>query len=139
MASSPGSAARCVPLKGRISRRRFIRSGTAAGTGLLLGRLTGRPAWARTDGPGILDPRSIPKHIRPLPIPPAMLRTSTLQSGGQLVDYYEIAVREFRQHILPARMGLESTKVWGYGSIDHPGTSTTRPSPSKPRGAGRCA
>jgi FtsP/CotA-like multicopper oxidase with cupredoxin domain len=38
------------------------------------------------------------------------------------VDYYEIAVREFRQHILPARMGLEPTKVWGYGSVNHPGS-----------------
>jgi bilirubin oxidase len=36
------------------------------------------------------------------------------------VDYYEIAVREFSQQILPAP--LPATKVWGYGSVNHPGT-----------------
>lgn len=35
-------------------------------------------------------------------------------------DYYEIAVRQFRQQILPE--GLPSTTVWGYGSVGHPST-----------------
>ena len=38
------------------------------------------------------------------------------------IDYYEIAVREFPQHILPASMGLEPTTVWSYGSVNHPET-----------------
>ena len=36
------------------------------------------------------------------------------------MDYYEIAVREFRQHVLPASMGLEPTTVWSYGSVNDP-------------------
>ena len=31
-------------------------------------------------------------------------------------------MREFRQHILPASMGLEPTRVWSYGSVNHPET-----------------
>jgi hypothetical protein len=36
------------------------------------------------------------------------------------VDYYEIAVRQFEQQILPA--DLPPTTVWSYGSVNHPGT-----------------
>ncbi|HTI68354.1 MAG TPA: multicopper oxidase, partial [Candidatus Limnocylindria bacterium] len=35
-------------------------------------------------------------------------------------DYYEIAVRQFRQQVLPA--GWPATTVWSYGSVNHPGT-----------------
>jgi spore coat protein A, manganese oxidase len=51
----------------------------------------------------------------PLVIPPAMPKTS----GGH-VDYYEIAVRQFQQQILPTPM--PSTTVWSYGSVNHPST-----------------
>jgi bilirubin oxidase len=34
------------------------------------------------------------------------------------VDYYEIAVRQFRQQILPT--GMPATTVWSYGSANHP-------------------
>ena len=40
---------------------------------------------------------------------------------GKPIDYYEIAVRQFQQHILPQSMGLPTT-VWSYGSINHPRT-----------------
>ena len=37
------------------------------------------------------------------------------------VDYYEIAVRQFSQHILPQSMGLAPRPtVWSYGSADCP-------------------
>ncbi len=73
---------------------------------------------------GTLDPMSIPKYQDPLIIPPAMPRTNQLtDSDGALVDYYEIAVRQFEQDILPASMGLPTT-VWSYGSVNHPGTIT---------------
>jgi bilirubin oxidase len=39
-------------------------------------------------------------------------------NGG--LDYYEIAVRQFQQQILPT--GLPMTTVWSYGSINHSGT-----------------
>jgi bilirubin oxidase len=36
------------------------------------------------------------------------------------VSYYEIAVRQFRQAILPT--GMPTTTVWGYGSLSAPGS-----------------
>ena len=42
-----------------------------------------------------------------------MPRAGILNSGGKLIDYYEISVRQFQQQILPA--GLPKTTVWGYG------------------------
>ncbi|HWQ56532.1 MAG TPA: hypothetical protein VN442_22790, partial [Bryobacteraceae bacterium] len=57
----------------------------------------------------------------PLVIPPAMPMTRTIVQRGQgPVDNYEIAVRQFRQQILPTNM--PSTTVWSYGSVNHPGT-----------------
>jgi bilirubin oxidase len=60
---------------------------------------------------GTLDPTTIPKYAAPLVDPPRMPRTPTPQPG---VDYYEIAVRQFQQQILPG--GFPQTTVWGYGS-----------------------
>jgi bilirubin oxidase len=48
--------------------------------------------------------------------PPAMPKTG-IRSGA---DYYEIAVRQFRQQILPN--GMPETTVWSYGSVNHAGT-----------------
>jgi spore coat protein A len=66
---------------------------------------------------GSLDPTTIPKYVDPLVIPPAMPQTKSMTKN---VDYYEIAVRQFYQQILPA--SFPATKVWGYGSANHPGT-----------------
>ncbi|HEX3034991.1 MAG TPA: multicopper oxidase [Thermodesulfobacteriota bacterium] len=52
----------------------------------------------------------------PLVKPPAMPRTRRIRG----IDYYEIAVRQFKQRILPK--GMPKTKVWSYGSVNHPGT-----------------
>jgi spore coat protein A len=69
----------------------------------------------------LLDPTSIPKYVDPLVIPPPMPITSVIkQKGGKNIDYYEIAVREFDQQILPSPM--PATTVWSYGSVNHPGT-----------------
>lgn len=65
---------------------------------------------------GTLDPTSIPKYATPLVVPPAMPRSES----DATVDY-QIAVRQFRQQVLPP--GLPMTTVWSYGSIDHPGTA----------------
>ena len=56
-------------------------------------------------------------YVRPLVIPPAMPKTP--RAGGP-IDYYEIAVRQFQQQILPT--GMPMTTVWSYGSVNHPGT-----------------
>ena len=70
---------------------------------------------------GSLDPTAIPKYQAPLVIPPAMPRTAKLNvRGGKNIDYYEIAVRQFAQQILPT--GLPATTVWSYGSLAAPGT-----------------
>lgn len=70
---------------------------------------------------GTLDPTSIPKFETPLVVPPAMPRSAVIsQQGGKTTDYYEIAVRQFEQQILPP--GLPATTVWSYGSLAAPGT-----------------
>lgn len=71
---------------------------------------------------GTLDPTYIPKYETPLVIPPAMPMTGTVKvKGGKNVEYYEIAVRQFGQYILPESMG-KMTTVWSYGSVQHAGT-----------------
>ncbi len=71
---------------------------------------------------GSLDPGLIPKYESELIIPPAMPRTSEIEGpNGEKIDYYEIALRQFKQYILPSSMGMTTT-VWSYGSIDRPGT-----------------
>jgi spore coat protein A, manganese oxidase len=68
-----------------------------------------------------LDPSTIPKFVRPLVIPPPMPRTEMLAGQGSgPIDYYEIAVRQLRQEILPPP--FQQTTVWSYGSVNHPGT-----------------
>ena len=70
---------------------------------------------------GTLDPTTIPKFVTPLVIPPAMPRTSVITAPQvKKTDYYEIAVRQFQQEILPAPLPM--TTVWGYGSLAAPGT-----------------
>ena len=58
------------------------------------------------------DPTTIPKYVDPLVIPPAMPMARP--------DYYEIAVRQFQQQILPSP--FHATTVWSYGVKGHPGT-----------------
>src|SRR5574341_1180992 len=104
-----------------LTRRKLLKYGVATGAGILLpwkglGLRTFRGARAVAAIPGgTLDPASISKYVMPLVIPPAMPKTA-----GGMVDYYEIAVRQFRQQILP--MTMPTTTVWRYGSVNHPGT-----------------
>src|SRR6266542_2947397 len=105
----------------RLTRRRFLRYGAAGGAALFVPwRFDDRaravtPGFARPTLPG----REIPKYRSPLIVPPAMPRTRRIRRPGTTpVDYYEIAVRQFHQRILPR--GLPRTKVWSYGSIHHP-------------------
>jgi len=103
-----------------ITRRRFIELGAAAGAGMLVPWKWGaRQVLAAIPG-GSLNPGAIPKYATQLVIPPAMPKTSTLVPKGGPVDYYEIAVRQFKQQILPD--SWPKTRVWSYGSATHPGT-----------------
>lgn len=65
---------------------------------------------------GTLPPKVIPKFVTPLVIPPAMPLANS--DGG--ADFYRIAVRQFRQQILPAPW--PRTTVWSYGAVDYPAT-----------------
>ena len=98
-----------------LSRRDFLK---LSGAGILSlyaashGKFTLR-ARATVPG-GTIDPTSIPKYQTPLLIPPAMPRAGKIkQKMDKNIDYYEIAMREFHQQILPTP--LPATKVWGYG------------------------
>ncbi|MFG2046895.1 multicopper oxidase family protein [Micromonospora sp. NPDC048935] len=98
-----------------VTRRRLLAAG-AAGSAAVLGSagwaVPGRAAAAVAP----LDAGDIPKYVTPLRIPPAMPTVATDPER----DTYEIAVRQFRQQILPP--GWPRTTVWGYGSTAHPGS-----------------
>jgi spore coat protein A len=100
-----------------LTRRRLLQVCGAAGMTMVVPLQFPGSAGAtvRRARAGILEPLTIPKYVTPLVIPPAMPPTTR---GA--VDYYEIAVRQFDQQILPP--GLPATTVWSYGSVNHPGT-----------------
>ena len=98
-----------------ISRRDFLK---LSGAGMLSlytatrGKFSLR-ARAAISG-GTLDPASITKYATALLIPPAMPRAGKVKvKGGKNIDYYEIAMRQFHEQILPS--GHPMTTVWGYG------------------------
>jgi spore coat protein A, manganese oxidase len=99
-----------------FTRRRILGAGVASGAALLLPPDIGL-SRVLAQATSTLDPRTIPKHVTPLVIPPAMPHTGTLRGG---IRYYEIAGRQFQQQILPNR--FPATAVWSYGSVNHPGT-----------------
>jgi len=109
-----------------FTRRRFIKIGAMAGSALLLPTKWMRRAWASIPG-GSLPPEGIPKFVQPLVIPPAMPRVGKLPVPmSKAINYYEIAVRQFQQQILPPPSavfsGLPKTTVWSYGAAGLPGT-----------------
>ena len=106
-------------MNGRLTRRSFLKVGIAGGAAVFIPRRIGNgrvpvvPSAAVANGL-LLDPLDIPKYATPLLVPPAMPRAGKVKvRGGRNVDYYELAVRQFEQQILPA--GLPKTTVWGYG------------------------
>jgi len=84
----------------------------------LFGFITVSGAIAQPLPGGTLDPTTLPKYVMPLFIPPEMPTSAT--PSGFTGRYYEIAVRQFEQQILPA--GFPMTTVWGYGSVTDPAT-----------------
>jgi len=68
-----------------------------------------------------LDPGAIPLYQDPLVIPPVIPREGKVKvKGGKNIEYYEIAVRQFQQQILPT--GMPTTTVWSYGAVGAPAT-----------------
>jgi FtsP/CotA-like multicopper oxidase with cupredoxin domain len=71
---------------------------------------------------GTLDPLSVPKYVTPLVIPPVM-------DNDGATDSYDLAVREFKQQILPGGIwntlngrsdSFAATTVWSYGPAADP-------------------
>lgn len=101
----------------RMDRRTFVKIVGATAGAFALGESFMKYihlADAQIQG-GSLDPTTIDKYVTKLVIPPEMPPTAV----GK-VKYYEIAVRQFQQQILPPNLPL--TTVWSYGSINYPGT-----------------
>jgi bilirubin oxidase len=99
-----------------VTRRRLLAAGSAAGAAVLLGTDVSWAAPPRLAAAATLDPLDIPKYVTALTIPPAMPTAGTDEHSS--CDVYDIAVRQFRQHVLPDT--LPETTVWGYGSVAHP-------------------
>jgi FtsP/CotA-like multicopper oxidase with cupredoxin domain len=110
----------------KLSRRKFLKYMGAAGAGatlfwhgdILYGLIGGkREALAAIPG-GTLDPKTVPKYVTPLVIPPAMPNTG-------LANNYSIAVKQFTQPILPT--GFPVTTVWSYGAANNLGGTLNYP------------
>jgi bilirubin oxidase len=100
-----------------ITRRQLLKAGAVGGAALLVPWEATTGAWAAIPG-GSLDPTTIAKYVAPLVIPPVM--PPLTGARNQAMDRYAIAVRQFRQQILPP--GLPATTVWSYGSAPHRGS-----------------
>jgi spore coat protein A len=109
-----------------MKRRHIIAGGIASAALLAILAGTGGSASAQIPG-GSLDPNLVPKYVAPLVKPPAFPRDGTMVlKGGMNADYYEIAVRQFQQQILPAQdingSNIPPTTVWSYGPNNDPRT-----------------
>src|SRR5690349_14919510 len=103
------------PGEAMITRRQFLELGAVGGAAVLVpGKAT--PASGLLPG-GTLDPTTVDKYVTSLVIPPVMPPLTGRANGS--IDRYAIAVRQFRQQILPPAM--PATTVWGYGSAPHAG------------------
>jgi len=89
-------------------------------TGVMFAALTGTAFAPASFALAPLDPATIPQFVTPLVVPPTMPMKGTIDQRGHKpdIDYYEIAVRQFQQQILPTP--LPQTTVWGYGAIQDP-------------------
>ncbi|MET0068065.1 MAG: multicopper oxidase [Candidatus Thiodiazotropha sp.] len=74
---------------------------------------------------GTIDGATVSKYVSPLVVPPVMPGSGQVtawlpKNNGKLkekeIDYYEIAVRQFQQQILPSVDGFNPTTVWSYGA-----------------------
>jgi spore coat protein A len=106
-----------------VARRKLLAA--AAGGGALLVSPARWASAAPLSAAPPLDPADIVKYVDGLPIPPTMPMVRT--GMGRILDEYVVAVRQFRQQILPS--DHPATVVWGYGSPAHHGSFGT-PAPT---------
>ena len=108
-------------MAGRLTRRRFIKLGTAAGAGLMVPSYlqlgcgdnqqtaaTTRPGDPVTTSKVIRTPARIDRFIDPLPVPPTLSPDTERYPD---TDYYEIRMSQFGQEL---HSQLPETTVWGY-------------------------
>jgi FtsP/CotA-like multicopper oxidase with cupredoxin domain len=107
--------------EGIMESRKIFMTAYMVITGLLI--LLNTSAFAQAVPGGTLDPIPIPKYVIPLVIPPVM------NNDGSGIDNYDIAVRQFKQQILPGGIwnvvngrtdGFPATTVWSYGPAADP-------------------
>lgn len=72
---------------------------------------------------GRQNPLEIPKFTSPMLVPWTMPQSPHNDTS---IDYYEIAMRQFQQQMLP--IGMPKTTVWGYGSATEPNAVFNAPS-----------
>ncbi|BCJ76373.1 multicopper oxidase [Catellatospora sp. IY07-71] len=102
-----------------VDRRRILQATAAVGAATVLSQQGGW-AWAMRAGrAGTLAPNKIRKYVTPLRLP-SVLSPARQETGGPA--HYLVAVRQFRQQILPE--GLPRTTVWGYGDMSQGGFRT---------------
>jgi spore coat protein A, manganese oxidase len=96
-----------------LTRRQFLKMGGATIAASVLNHRLGlwQRVFAAIPG-GTLPPADIDKFALALPKPPAMPATATPRKW----DFYNIAVRQFQQQILPGPH--PATTVWSYGSAN---------------------
>jgi FtsP/CotA-like multicopper oxidase with cupredoxin domain len=101
-----------------ISRRGFLKAAGACGAAYWLGPnlIIGDRVHAQIPG-GTLSPHDVGKYTLPLVKPPAM---PPGKGSNKNKDKYRIAMRQFTQRVLSPPH--PETVVWGYGSVDYPGT-----------------
>ena len=125
-----------------LTRRQVLKAGLIGAAGLMLPlKFTTSKAIAQIPG-GTLDPDTITKFVTPLLIPPAMPDAGKVKGkGGKDADYYEIAMRQFQQQILPAPAKNHCLGLWPkvVDKKKDPRSSTRRRSPSRRSINGRCA
>ena len=117
------ATAGCGPEEGSVRPEVRRLNGTACAPGSV-------PAFPGADQ-CVLDPASIPKYVQPLVIPPVMPPGSgwSPKYGIHAKADYNLAVRQFRQQILPGGIwntvngrsdSLPATTVWSFGKAEDP-------------------
>ena len=105
------------------TRRQFFRSTLLFGAGLFIPRgLNLENLLAAAPTLPTLDPTLVPKYAAELVNPPAIPMHSTITGpNGEPIDYYEIAIQQFKQNILPSSYRPKTT-VWSYAVPGKPET-----------------
>ena len=101
-------------------------SSTARGRalGLLVWRFVGGRAWAQAPAGGVLDPLLDPevRHAARDPAGDAAYAQAPPEARADPSTTTRSRCASSGSTILPASMGLEPTRVWSYGSVNHPGS-----------------